>query len=446
MYLFALMVASGCNGSGEKVSMSSGGSTGGVEESPSGGSASQVGGGLGGGRRVNATTTSGGDIATQGTLGGKAGTVGTLGGAGNLSNATEGASSSGGTQGGTASTSPSTTDARCDEFVMPPDCSIPEGAVLPAELRCTGLYTDWSTRALRCGVRGYTPAHQLWADGAEKQRYVWLPQNGTVDVTHPEAFVFPIGTRFWKEFYVGPAGHLRLGETRYLLKVKGGWLYTAYLWSEDGSTAVQNNAGVEDLFGTGHSVPTREQCKTCHSGRTDYVLGWDFIMLGKGATGITASDLSKSGQLSGLDPNQLDPVVPGDDIERVALGYLHANCGISCHNQSSNATAKPSGLHLRLEFGEMQSVLSTDAATSGINRLPSPNADYRDVTAAGGDFYDFRPLDVGRSLAWARMDYRGSLTAMPPIGTHVIDPEGLSAVKAWVESMTVARGYPPPAP
>jgi len=390
----------------------------------------------------------------SGVTGSTGGVTGNTGGAAHTQSAGGSTPVSSATAGGSAlDTSPHTRpdagwDAGdCTEFVMPADCTIPPGAVLPGELRCTGLYSDWASRTLRCGVQPYTPAHQLWSDGAEKHRYVWLPPGETIDVTNPDDFVFPVGTRFWKEFHVGPAGSQRLGETRYLLKVKGGWLYTAYVWSADGTTAIQANDGIDDLFGSGHTVPTRDQCKTCHSGRRDYVLGWDFVMLGEGASGVTARMLAEGGRFGQVEPSWLELSIPGDAVERSALGYLHANCGTSCHNETTNATAKPSGLFLRLEAAEMVSVLSTDAARSGINRLPSPNADYQDLTLPdAGDFYDFRPLDPERSLSLARMAYRGSVTAMPPIASHAVDPEGVALVKAWVESMTEARGYPPPAP
>lgn len=329
---------------------------------------------------------------------------------------------------------------------MPADCTIPDGAVLPGELRCTGLYADWPARTLRCGIESYTPAHQLWSDGAGKQRYVWLPPGTAVDAKNPDDFVYPVGTRFWKEFHVGPTGRQRLGETRFLLKVQGGWLYTTYVWAEDGSNARQDNDGVEDLYGTGHGVPTREQCKTCHSGRPDFVLGWDFVMLGAGAAGITAADLARRRQLVGFDAALLDLEVPGDATERKALSYMHANCGVSCHNQTPNAEGKPSGLFLRLEVGEVAAVAATDAVTSGINRRPSPNAEYGELAIPDGDFYDFRPLDPERSLSLARMNHRGSMAAMPPIGTHQIDPEGIDALTTWISTMTPARGYPAPAP
>lgn len=334
----------------------------------------------------------------------------------------------------------------CDEFVPPPDCTIPDGAVLPGELRCTGLYSDWASRTLRCGVTAYAPAHELWADGAGKQRYVWLPPGETVDVSNPDEFDYPVGTRFWKEFHVGPEGQQTLGETRLMYRSEAGWLYTAYVWSEDGTTATQENDGVPDLFGSGHSVPSRDQCRTCHIGRENFILGWDFIMLGDGATGVTAQSLADEGRLSGLDSAALAPylnlVVPGDEVEQAALTYMHANCGVSCHNTTLDATGGPSGLYLRLDVDSLTDVASTDAM-DGINQLPGPNAMFSDLPNQPAEpYYDFRPLDPERSLALARMQFRGSETAMPPLGTHVADPDGVDIVQTWIESMTEERGYP----
>jgi len=334
----------------------------------------------------------------------------------------------------------------CDEFELPADCTIPDGAVLPGELRCTGLYSDWEAKILRCGVTAYAPAYQLWADGSSKERYVWLPPGATIDVSDPDEFDYPVGTRFWKEFHVGPEGNQKLGETRFLYRADVGWLYTSYVWSEDGTTAIQENEGVPDLFGTGHSVPSREQCKTCHLGRDNFILGWDFIMLSDGAEGVTAESLAADGWLSGLDPAHLDLTIPGDEVEQAALSYLHANCGVSCHNMTPDATGNPSGLYLRLNVDDLGSVLDTTAATA-INQSPGPNAMFGDLPDQPTDpYFDFRPLDPERSLALARMKFRGSDTAMPPLGTHMADPDGVAVVQAWIESMTEERGYPAPAP
>lgn len=364
-----------------------------------------------------------------------------LGGGGIGDAGSAGAAGSGGLAGGAAGNG-SSWDG-CDEFALPADCTIPEGAVLPGELRCTGLYSNFEARTLRCGVTAYKPAHELWSDGAGKQRYVWLPPGKTIDVSSGNDFDFPVGTRFWKEFHVGPAGSQKLGETRYLLRSELGWLYTVYVWNQEGTTNVQNNDGVEDLFGSGHTVPSREQCKTCHMGRPNFILGWDFLMLGEGAMGVTARALAEQGRFSGLDPAFLELSVPGDEVERKALAYLHANCGVSCHNTTVDATANPSGLYLRLEVDSLESPHATSAATA-INQLPGPNAKLGGLPEVM--YYDFRPGDPARSLVFARMSHRGSETAMPPLGTHVVDPAGVAAVEAWIESMTEARGYPAASP
>jgi len=409
--LLASLGGFGCYESGEPVQGAGGSGSGG--DSGSGGAASAAGGAASGG-----ALGSGGGQSTGGTSSGA---------------------------GGSASGGNGSSWQGCDAFEMPDDCTIPDGAVLPGELRCTGLYSDWQERTLRCGVRPYTPSYQLWSDGAAKKRFVWLPPGSTIDVSDPDEFDFPVGTRFWKEFHVGETGAQKLGETRYLLKTEAGWLYTAYVWSEDGTTATQINEGVSDLFGTGHRVPSREQCKACHEGREDLILGWDFIMLAEGASDLTAQMLADEGWLSGLDESLLDLKIPGDEVESAALGYLHANCGISCHNTTTFAAANPSGLYLRLNVEEMASAPDS-AAAAGINQDPSPNADLGQLPEPNLDYYDFRPLDPQRSLVLARMNHRGSASAMPPLGTHVVDDAGVEIVRAWIESMTEERGYPAPAP
>jgi hypothetical protein len=380
---------------------------------------------------------------------GAGGSAGTARDAGADTSAGSGGSGGIVADGGTDAGADTGGSAGCRDFVMPSDCTIPANAVLPGELRCTGLYGDWPKRELACGVTEFKPAFELWSDAAEKRRFVYLPPGTKVDVTNPDGFVFPAGTQFWKEFRVPADGGFRLGETRLLRKSDLGWIYTSYVWSSDGQTTLQTNDGVADLHGSGHTVPTRDQCKDCHVGRSDFILGWDFILLGRGATGLTRDELHRRGLLVAGDAQAPQPAaeIPGDDIERAALGYLHANCGVSCHNDTAEARGKPSGLFLRLETGDLGSVATTDAVTTGINRPPSPNAETGGLKMPeAGQYYDFRPLDVERSLSVARMDMRGTAAQMPRIATNRIDQAGVNAIEAWVNHMTRDRGYPAPAP
>ncbi|HEU5077204.1 MAG TPA: hypothetical protein VFU02_23595, partial [Polyangiaceae bacterium] len=88
-------------------------------------------------------------------------------------------------------------------------------------------------------------------------------------------------------------------------------------------------------------------------------------------------------------------------------------------------------------------VQTTDAVLTGVNRAPGPEAEL--PPGAPGTYYEFRPLDPTRSLALARMSVR-SEAAMPLLGTNVVDRTGVDVVTAWIESMTVERGYPEAAP
>jgi hypothetical protein len=356
--------------------------------------------------------------------------------------------SEGGTHGPDAALDP---PAPCSAFVQPADCPSASETQLPAELRCTGLYGAWAKRELACGVLAYQPAFQLWSDGAEKRRYVALPAGARVDVSDPNDFVYPVGTQFWKEFHVPSAQGARLGETRLLRKSARGWLFTSYVWSADGQSAQRTDDGVHDLFGTGHTVPSRQDCQECHAGRPDFVLGWDWLMLGPGATGLTRDVLLARGLLSAAGaPAQLPAgaEVPGDAIEREALGYLHANCGVACHNQTSRAAARDAPLEMRLEIGELGSVLQTDAARTGINHAPNPIAAAIiwgfDAPITG--YYDFRPGDPARSYAVARMGVREFLRQMPQLGSNRVDERGVRTISDWVQHMTAERGYPPAAP
>ncbi|WP_233561227.1 hypothetical protein [Sorangium cellulosum] len=337
----------------------------------------------------------------------------------------------------------------CTEFVMPTgvNCDAPIDGALPVDLRCTGLYGDFDRREPACGVLEYKPAIELWSDGAAKRRWVSIPAGQKVDASNPDAFVYPEGTQFWKEFQVqGADGAMRLAETRLLRKTPDGWLYTSYVWSEDGREAIQmqNDTGVVDLYGTGHTVPTRDQCKECHSGRGDYVLGWDALMLGPGAEGLTREKLVEAGLMDG--GSHLALSIPGDEVERLALGYMHANCGVSCHNDSVDAPARDTGLYLRLEAADLGSVATTDAVTTGINRRPADNAKYEGLENTDPSYwYDIRPGDPARSLLVARQELRGFEGQMPRIGTHKVDEAGVQAVVRWIEGMTEAS-YPPPGP
>jgi YD repeat-containing protein len=320
---------------------------------------------------------------------------------------------------------------KCRKFVMPSDCKNPEGRPLPSELRCTGLYGDWEKRALACDVTLYKPAYELWSDGAKKQRWVSLPEGGKIDAAKPEAFAYPVGTQFWKEFRISVQGQDRLAETRLLRKTDRGWVYTSYVWDEKGERAEQTNDGVKGLFGSDYAVPTLEQCKQCHGGREDFVMGWDPILLGPGATGVTLEDLVARGVLQNAKTPA--PAIPGVvEHDSRALGYLHVNCGVSCHNPQGDA--KDSAFFMRLDTDKLTDMWTTPTLATGLYKVPWENAKIQGLTPpVDQPFVDILLGRPDASLALVRMQTRGSEAQMPPIATSRVDDEGVAIVRKLLE-------------
>ena len=254
-----------------------------------------------------------------------------------------------------------------------------EVADLPARLADTGLYEDLAAGRIAAGVRPFTPQYPLWTDGARKERWISLPPGASIDATDPDAWVFPVGTKLWKEF-----AFERPIETRYLERLADGtWRFATYLWSADGSEAsLAPEAGVprahESRRGVPYDVPGRSACLVCHGGRATPVLGFSALQLSPDrdplaphAEVATADDenlstLSRDGRLRGLPADLLEraPRIEAPTARgRAALGYLHANCG-TCHTDGSRIAGLDLRLDARLATGRgVPEALSTTRST-----------------------------------------------------------------------------------
>ena len=64
--------------------------------------------------------------------------------------------------------------------------------VPPSNLVCTGLYANVETKEMAPGVHSYAPAVALWADHAEKQRWIFLPAGTKIDASKPTIAIHSI--------------------------------------------------------------------------------------------------------------------------------------------------------------------------------------------------------------------------------------------------------------
>lgn len=297
-------------------------------------------------------------------------------------------------------------DARVE---VTPDIPPPK---VPATLAETGLYADFASKSLAPGVRAYDVRHPLWSDGAEKQRYLFVPAGKTIDTTDVDAWVFPTGTKAWKEFRVDG----KLVETRYVEKTGEppiGWRYAAYVWSADGSTAKAAEAGATAVLGTSHDVPDQAACENCHSGTRDGIVGVNALQVGN-----TLSEL--------LDkPLASDPVVPGTGVVQEVLGYLHGNCGY-CHSDRGRwATVRPLRLHVPVGLTD------PTKAPAYVTTIDKPMG-HLDVD--GNPLLGVVPGDASKSHLYYRMIKR-DFWAMPPVGSKLVDDAACAKVKTWIESL-----------
>lgn len=318
------------------------------------------------------------------------------------------------------------------------DCGIGDAGE-PVDLACTGLYSDWASKTVAPGNEPYQPGYVLWSDGALKSRWIALPPGQQIDTSSMDTWTFPVGTRIWKEFsLVLPDGGAPTRiETRLLWKqAPGTWYRTTYRWSADGQTsATELRSGETNVAGTTYEVPSSFECDECHNGRPDGVLGFEAVALSAAsATGLTMAQLVAQNLVT--TPPPLDGgsfTVPGDPTAQAALGWLHMNCGVACHNDTGGL-ASNSGFLTRLEVASLGSVQATDTYTTGWN-VPTQAFQIPDA----GTTYRFHACDLASSGAYYRADNRQGVNGipqgvqMPPLVSHSVDEADMATLAAWID-------------
>ena len=309
---------------------------------------------------------------------------------------------------------------------------------LPESLACTTLYSDWSSKTVAPVNVAYTPGYVLWSDGAVKSRWIALPAGATIDTSDMDNWVFPVGTKIWKQFVVGGT----LVETRLMWKTDAtDWTYGVYRWSSDGSTAtLLLTTGATNVNGTTYEIPSVEQCPKCHGGRPDAVMGFDLVGLGvASAQGLTLSELVTQGLLTQAPP-ATTVAIPEDSTQKAAaaLGWLHVNCGVSCHNANSNADASQTHLYLKLLADQMYppeggpaDVSTLDSYTTSVNVMSNltPNGMHYPRILPGNASQSLMPLmDLAR-------DIDAGFKPMPPLVSHVPDTVDVQAEQDWINAL-----------
>ena len=316
------------------------------------------------------------------------------------------------------------------------------GEEAPPLLSQTGAFKDLLTLEPEDGVIPYDMIEPFWSDGAEKYRWIAIPNDGNpntadeqIQFSENDNWTFPKGTVAIKHFELGGK---RL-ETRF--EVKGDdntFYYLTYKWNSNGTDATLLNDGLDEAItvnGTQQTwrYPSITECFACHQSASGSVLGLKTRYLNHEMTyprtNINANQLITLSQIGLIDQtittsetNRYLTLAAKDDqtvpLEYRARSYLDVNCSY-CHQP---ATGNRANFDARITTA-----------------LPAQNFINGAVMDALGiaDARLIVPQVVDKSIVHYRIEAVGN-HAMPPLAKNIMDPDGVKLIEDWINSIPAA--------
>lgn len=306
----------------------------------------------------------------------------------------------------------------------------PQGPnTFPERLSKTGCVDPADPKRPASGLVPYGVNAPLWSDGAQKERWVALPDGKNITVKDADGdFDFPNGTVLVKTFTVGGK---RIETRLFMRHDDGGWNGYTYEWLDDQSDAVLLPAGKTKVVGTQTwTYPSRSDCVSCHSDAAGRSLGLELAQLNGDyvypSTNRIANQLKTFEHIGLFDKplgkpvDQLlaypDPYGTAGTAETRARAYLHSNCS-NCHRPKGGGRG-----NMDLRFG------TAFVDTKSCN-----------VTPEAGDIgvKDAKLLVPGNpalSLLSVR-PHSPAANRMPPLASTVVDNPGVKVIDDWIKSV-----------
>ncbi|MEP0392216.1 MAG: SO2930 family diheme c-type cytochrome [Erythrobacter sp.] len=296
----------------------------------------------------------------------------------------------------------------------------------PRVLARYGFFQDGGAREASDNVHAYELNTPLWSDGADKLRYIYLPEGAQLKADGDGLLQFPVGSAIIKTFAYGEGDDQRFIETRVLLHRADGWLALPYRWNDEQTEAKLAIAGDRIPITTAsgeeisYRIPNKNQCKTCHS------VDGEVIPIGPKARNLSAKWLGEAYESGRLDrvPEGADtlPFWTNTSVSKDARvrAYLDVNCA-HCHRPGGGASN--SGLDLSWE--------QTDTFAIGINKPPVAAG-----RGAGGLLVSIEPGKPEKSILVHRMNSNEPGIAMPELGRSTIDHEAVELMRDWISEMS----------
>ncbi|WP_405397996.1 PQQ-dependent sugar dehydrogenase [Maribacter sp. Asnod2-G09] len=335
----------------------------------------------------------------------------------------------------------------------------------PQLLSQTGAFSNLQSLTVNSGIIPYDMIDSFWSDGANKKRWMAIPNDGTHNTLEEQivfsengVWDFPTGAVLIKHFDypiddTNPNATKKM-ETRFSVKGDDGKFYFfTYNWNNSQTDAVLQEIGLDETIQvatvdggirqeTWH-FPSNSECISCHNvtskgtlgPRTRY-LNRDYDYANHSSGGVVANQLVTLSHLGILNETITDADAPSflthtsiDDvngsIEDKARSYLDLNCAY-CHQP---ATANRANFDLRLFNSLSQTGLLTAGMNETLNGLPS---NQRIVY----------PGDASKSQLFHRTASTNMSIMMPPLAKEQSDLKGVALIETWINQMEVPVNTP----
>lgn len=305
----------------------------------------------------------------------------------------------------------------------------PTPADVAPRLSRTGCFDPADPRRPAAGLIAYDVNAPLWSDGADKRRWLALPDGTRLRVAADGDLELPVGAVLAKAFSL--AG--REIETRLLVRhASGAWAGYSYAWAEDGRDAalIGEDGAFQPIGRQEWHFPSRQHCLDCHTRAAGFTLGLELAQLDRDRVDPGGRNQLATWVAMGLFETDLpppaarplplaDPDVAAAPLEARARAYLHANCG-NCH--------RPDGV--REPNVEIDLRVSTPLAGMRIcDEIP------RRTDLGVAEARLLAPGDPERSLLSIRLHTLVASVRMPPVASSVVDVAGAALVDGWILSL-----------
>lgn len=308
----------------------------------------------------------------------------------------------------------------------------------PVTLAETGLFADPAGLVPNPGLVAYDVNLPFWSDHAKKRRWFGLPGAASAFGFSREGnWSLPDGAVWVKHFDLettrgNPATSRRL-ETRVLVRNASGAYGVSYRWNTNGTQATLADPGGEEfdinVIQNGvpavqkWRIPSQAECMTCHSPQAGHALSFRTRQLNRsgeiaGSEGNFIHLMASTGYLAGTGatasdlPRHVAPQEASYSLEARARSYLAVNCSY-CHSSGGSVPTN-------WDVSADRKLFETGIVNGSANGALHPN---HRLIVPGEDAHS---VIVNRAAA------RNGYTRMPPLGSGVVDGEGVQLLIDWI--------------